>query len=100
MITCSVVDVNVVMYVFVVFVFFFKQKTAYEVRSSDWSSDVCSSDLLAHPRSRGDERSAQVEVPPGDQGRQDRHVERAGPGRLHARRGVARRRELDRKSVV
>src|SRR3546814_10242852 len=26
-------------------VFFFKQKTAYEVRISDWSSDVCSSDL-------------------------------------------------------
>src|SRR3546814_1667992 len=32
--------------VFVVFVFF-KQKTAYEMRISDWSSDVCSSDLLA-----------------------------------------------------
>src|SRR3546814_9171547 len=31
-------------------VFFFKQKTAYEMRISDWSSDVCSSDLLAqHP---------------------------------------------------
>src|SRR3546814_7824655 len=29
-------------------VFFFKQKTAYEMRISDWSSDVCSSDLLAH----------------------------------------------------
>src|SRR3546814_9590126 len=29
-----------------VFCFFFKQKTAYEVRISDWSSDVCSSDLL------------------------------------------------------
>src|SRR3546814_11813826 len=28
------------------FFFFFKQKTAYEVRISDWSSDVCSSDLL------------------------------------------------------
>src|SRR3546814_2426497 len=29
------------------FVFcFFKQKTAYEMRSSDWSSDVCSSDLF------------------------------------------------------
>src|SRR3546814_3018420 len=28
-----------------VFVFFFKQKTAYEMRISDWSSDVCSSDL-------------------------------------------------------
>src|SRR3546814_10433678 len=28
------------------FFFFFKQKTAYEMRSSDWSSDVCSSDLM------------------------------------------------------
>src|SRR3546814_10640730 len=28
-------------------VFFFKQKTAYELRISDWSSDVCSSDLGA-----------------------------------------------------
>src|SRR3546814_11740609 len=31
--------------VFVALVFFFKQKTAYEMRISDWSSDVCSSDL-------------------------------------------------------
>src|SRR3546814_8104385 len=30
------------------FVFFFKQKTAYEMRISDWSSDVCSSDLIAY----------------------------------------------------
>src|SRR3546814_9688255 len=30
--------------------FFFKQKTAYELRISDWSSDVCSSDLMErHP---------------------------------------------------
>src|SRR3546814_19486545 len=29
--------------------FFFKQKTAYEMRISDWSSDVCSSDLFAAP---------------------------------------------------
>src|SRR3546814_8800918 len=28
--------------------FYFKQKTAYEMRISDWSSDVCSSDLLEH----------------------------------------------------
>src|SRR3546814_12600906 len=28
-------------------IFFFKQKTAYEMRISDWSSDVCSSDLAA-----------------------------------------------------
>src|SRR3546814_7436930 len=27
--------------------FFFKQKTAYEMRISDWSSDVCSSDLMS-----------------------------------------------------
>src|SRR3546814_20558178 len=31
---------------FSVLFFFFKQKTAYEMRISDWSSDVCSSDLL------------------------------------------------------
>src|SRR3546814_7204409 len=30
--------------------FFFKQKTAYEMRISDWSSDVCSSDLVRHAR--------------------------------------------------
>src|SRR3546814_4107783 len=29
--------------------FFFKQKTAYEMRISDWSSDVCSSDLCRPP---------------------------------------------------
>src|SRR3546814_4784917 len=29
-------------------IFFFKQKTAYEMRISDWSSDVCSSDLRDH----------------------------------------------------
>src|SRR3546814_9985964 len=32
------------------FFFFFKQKTAYELRISDWSSDVCSSDLLLRGR--------------------------------------------------
>src|SRR3546814_8210634 len=33
--------------------FFFKQKTAYEMRISDWSSDVCSSDLIKwHVRSK------------------------------------------------
>src|SRR3546814_3839968 len=30
---------------YIVYFFFFKQKTAYEMRISDWSSDVCSSDL-------------------------------------------------------
>src|SRR3546814_4048791 len=32
------------------YVFFFKQKTAYEMRISDWSSDVCSSDLSLDPQ--------------------------------------------------
>src|SRR3546814_1728458 len=34
--------------------FFFKQKTAYEMRISDWSSDVCSSDLSRHRDSAQD----------------------------------------------
>src|SRR3546814_4446145 len=34
------------LYTCAVFFFLFKQKTAYEMRISDWSSDVCSSDLL------------------------------------------------------
>src|SRR3546814_1374823 len=34
--------------------FFFKQKTAYEMRISDWSSDVCSSDLGRRQVDRGD----------------------------------------------
>src|SRR3546814_4194660 len=34
--------------------FFFKQKTAYEMRISDWSSDVCSSDLAAAEPAIGD----------------------------------------------
>src|SRR3546814_10708410 len=43
---CSIIDMMF---------FFFKQKTAYEMRISDWSSDVCSSDLLLNPRlTRGD----------------------------------------------
>src|SRR3546814_2686759 len=48
-----------VLFVFVGWCCFFKQKTAYELRISDWSSDVCSSDLTVgvvgpklHPRHR------------------------------------------------
>src|SRR3546814_12244928 len=45
MVICYVLICSVVLCVCVVF--FFKQKTAYEMRISDWSSDVCSSDLNA-----------------------------------------------------
>src|SRR3546814_5635088 len=40
--------VDLIVYVLysLLFFFFFKQKTAYEMRISDWSSDVCSSDLV------------------------------------------------------
>src|SRR3546814_10898582 len=47
------------MRIVVLFVFFFKQKTAYEMRISDWSSDVCSSDLI-EPLDHG------LHVPVGD----------------------------------
>src|SRR3546814_4113178 len=41
----------IVFYVlFLLCLFFVKQKTAYEVRISDWSSDVCSSDLVVDDR--------------------------------------------------
>src|SRR3546814_12692542 len=42
----------VIRYSYVV-VCFFKQKTAYEMRISDWSSDVCSSDLIGDPAALG-----------------------------------------------
>src|SRR3546814_19897982 len=41
---CSINYLVLVVFFYCVF-FFFKQKTAYEMRISDWSSDVCSSDL-------------------------------------------------------
>src|SRR3546814_1956479 len=48
--------------------FFFKQKTAYEMRISDWSSDVCSSDLdgpdRADDASTGDHRVRSVQLQP------------------------------------
>src|SRR3546814_20960041 len=37
--------VVIIVVCFCIVIFFFKQKTAYEMRISDWSSDVCSSDL-------------------------------------------------------
>src|SRR3546814_1898622 len=56
--------------------FFFKQKTAYEMRISDWSSDVCSSDLaieeqlraynrLLNDRAKADEVCARLMSVPG-----------------------------------
>src|SRR3546814_2134908 len=44
---------------FVLF-FFFKQKTAYEMRISDWSSDVCSSDLLEIVDAHGERQARAI----------------------------------------
>src|SRR3546814_2830800 len=57
------------------FFFFFKQKTAYEMRISDWSSDVCSSDL--HPLHRLDRREvgAELDEAPGQLAGAGREVE-------------------------
>src|SRR3546814_3068132 len=64
-------------------VFFFKQKTSYEVRISDWSSDVCSSDLAPttapaphepdHDRERSDPAISAAQAAAGD-----RRARRAG----------------------
>src|SRR3546814_8458794 len=43
-------------------VFFFKQKTAYEMRMSDWSSDVCSSDLTPLQTVDGRDRSTVLRI--------------------------------------
>src|SRR6059036_803503 len=43
------------MFIYLFLFFFFKQKTAYEITYGDWSSDVCSSDLRRHDRSRAPE---------------------------------------------
>src|SRR3546814_6883618 len=71
--------------------FFFKQKTAYEMRISDWSSDVCSSDLeqqrAVGPGGLGAQLVAVDELPP-ERGVVDRQDARAAAGQavagLHA----------------
>src|SRR3546814_16093788 len=50
--------------VFVLHIFFLKQKTAYEMRISDCSSDVCSSDLWEPPEDRSDEFAVYISSGP------------------------------------
>src|SRR6058998_2910152 len=51
--------------IFFFFFFFFKQKTAYEMVMSDWSSDVCSSDLARRRQRRGKTRRQGDALEPG-----------------------------------
>src|SRR3546814_14995086 len=66
------------------FFFFFKQKTAYEMRISDWSSDVCSSDR-GEPRRRV--RGRPLPLAPAH--RSLRRPHRAHPRHHRTRRGTA-----------
>src|SRR3546814_6132112 len=76
------------------FFFFFKQKTAYEMRISDWSSDVCSSDLAggAAPRPAGARRLAGGPLRRQPHHAQPRRARRARPRavRLRASGGLGR----------
>src|SRR3546814_3597365 len=47
-------------YVIITVVFFVKQKTAYDMRISDWSSDVCASDLAARAAAGGRESDGAI----------------------------------------
>src|SRR3546814_4047326 len=62
------------------FFFFFKQKTAYEMRISDWSSDVCSSDLIGE----GLDIALRVRFPPLENSDLVMRVLRESPQRLVA----------------
>src|SRR3546814_2543496 len=84
-------------------VFFFKQKTAFEMRISDWSSDVCSSDLHHSGTSRRDlvrERGANCHEVASHRGHQvDAVVDVQGEvGRAHQRAGQEASREIGRAS--
>src|SRR3546814_6626746 len=65
-------------------IFFFKQKTAYELRISDWSSDVCSSDLIGLLRSAhaAAGRIAALRHEAGDDAVEDHAVVKAVAGKL------------------
>src|SRR3546814_7564477 len=59
--------------------FFFKQKTAYEMRISDWSSDVCSSDLFRSRACGASVGAQQAKLDRHSRGRQ-KHGRAAGLG--------------------
>src|SRR3546814_10326471 len=92
--------------------FFFKQKTAYEMRISDWSSDVCSSDLeRQHPEHPVVGRDCQIgsdTLRPQPQIGMAQHHPLGPPGRTAgiedggkiAGLGERRRQPRERKSVV
>src|SRR3546814_7521393 len=85
-------------YVVDVIYFFFKQKTAYEMRISDWSSDVCSSDLPDAGSHCGHLEADLVQLPvlPG---RPAIHSAFADRGRRHRRRLRSEERRVGKECV-
>src|SRR3546814_20070427 len=94
-----------------IFFFFFKQKTAYEMRISDWSSDVCSSDLeVVQQQGAGPDPQAvfrqreqrQVFDAPGVDAERQQFAEHAHDLRDHPQPDAVDRvvAGIDRKSVV
>src|SRR3546814_1984284 len=71
--------------------FFFKQKTAYEMRISDWSSDVCSSDLPGLNSPLGEEMHRRNNCCSYDAGPMPHHDGRSGRCRTQACRSEERR---------
>src|SRR3546814_6091462 len=73
-------DVYMCIRIVACFFFFFKQKTAYEMRISDWSSDVCSSDLPHtlgggyHVERRRAQRAADRQAPEEPRRSEERRV--------------------------
>src|SRR3546814_4989685 len=103
------------------FFFFFKQKTAYEMRISDWSSDVCSSDLLRcrferlqrldqHARAQHVERHTGVRIDrrrrlhavidARDQRRQRRRIDDQHARQMRGRIDIKRMRDVDMTDEV
>src|SRR3546814_3581764 len=91
------------LFVLFVFFFFFKQKTAYEMRISDWSSDVCSSDLgvlvlrLRLGAGRGGDRVPGQGLARGRRGL--RRARREGDGAAVRRRPAGRRGRSEERRV-
>src|SRR3546814_2851803 len=74
--------------------FFFKQKTAYEMRISDWSSDVCSSDLEAKAQEGEECRGRVVQSPPTG-----RAAAQSPAGRHRPRGGRSEERRVGKECV-
>src|SRR3546814_5087080 len=93
---------------FIVCFFFFKQKTAYEMRISDWSSDVCSSDLIRIAAQRATHQRAAAgghaivsdALPQGRRLEAARDAASQGPARHEGIVHISARREMRSELIV